>query len=186
MQNQEDRSETRFRDALEELSPAQLVRLSRWADYLALGLPMTGEDLLQTAVTRTLEGSRNFPSEVSVSTYLRNAMKSIASARREHFSRFEPLEGAGDESGHIDRIASRMPSPEEKTMHRIELTRWLARLRSRLAGDKDALKLLDYRLEDWQNAEIMEVESMDQKRFDAARKRLERAVARLRDDRGGA
>lgn len=51
MPNQGDRSETGFREALEELSPAQLVRLGRWADYLALALPMTGEDLLQAAVT---------------------------------------------------------------------------------------------------------------------------------------
>lgn len=184
MADRGDRSNAEFLEALAALTESQHFRLRGWADNLALDLPMTGDDLIQEAVTRTLEGSRTFPQGVGVLTYLKNAMKSIASAEREKVKRIEPLGDSGDEFSHITRIAARTVSPEEVAALRIELTDTLQRLCDRLADD-DTVKLLEYRLEGWTNAEIMQAESMDPKRFDAARKRLRRAIERIRDDRGG-
>lgn len=185
MADRGDRSNAEFLEALAALTESQHFRLRGWADNRALDLPMTGDDLIQEAVTRTLERSRTFPQGVGVLTFLKNAMKSIASAEREKVKRIEPLGDSGDEFSHINRIAARTLSPEDVAALRIELTDTLQLLCDRLADDEDAVKLLEYRLGGWTNAEIMEVESMDPKRFDAARKRLRRAIERIRDDRGG-
>ena len=174
-----------FREALQALTPVQLNRLRLQGDALASGLPMTGEDLLQEAVSRTLEGSRRYRQDVDVSTYLSNAMRSIASAEREKARRQEPLGDPSDEASNIHRIASPERSPEETAIQKIDRTAALARLRELLSGDQDALALLEGRSEDLTNAEIMELESMDRRRFHAARKRLLRAAVRLGQDRGG-
>lgn len=178
-------NDAEFREALQSLSSAQLNRLALQSEAFASGLPMTGEDLLQEAVSRTLEGSRSYCPDVDVSTYLSNAMRSIASAEREKARRQEPLGDPSDESSGIHRIASPERSPEETAIRRIDGAEALARLREMLSGDQDALALLEGRSEDLTNAEIMELESMDPRRFHAARKRLLRATVRLGRDRGG-
>ena len=174
-----------FREALDALTPVQLNRLELQGRHLALGLHMTGEDLLQEAITRTLDGKRRYRQGVDVSTFLYNAMRSIASAVRVKEKRLAPLGDPSDESSNINRIASPEPSPEATAIRRIDGTEALARLGESLSGDEDALALMECRSEGLTNKETMELESMDSQRFHSARKRLSRACARLGRDRGG-
>lgn len=177
-------NDAEFREALDALTPVQLHRLRLQGDAFASGLLMTGEDLLHEAVTRTLDGSRRYRQDVDVSKYLGNAMRSIASAEREKERRQEPLGDPSDESSNIHRIASPEPTPEATAIGRIDLSEMLARLRTILAGDQGALAILECRLEDLKNKEIMELESMDPRRFHAARKRFWREAVRLGLERG--
>lgn len=176
-----------IREALDALTPVQRNRLRLQGDALASGLLKTGEDLLHDAVSRTLEGSRRYRQDVDVSTYLRNAMRSIASAERAKESRQEPLGDPSDESSNINRIASPESPSESTVIEEIDCAGLVARLRETLtlSGDQDALAILERRLEGWTNEEIMELESMDPRRFHAARKRLLRAAVRLGCNRGG-
>ena len=177
-------NDAEFREALDALTQVQLQRLRLQGAALASGLLMTGEDLLHEAVIRTLDGSRRYPQGLGVSTYLGNAMRSIASATREKDRRQEPLGDPNDESSNIHRIASPEPTPEATAIRRIVLSEMLARHRKILAGDQDALAILQCRLEGFKDKEIMERESMDPRRFHAARKRLLRATVRLGHERG--
>lgn len=177
-------NDAEFREALDALTQVQLHRLRLQGDAFASGLLMTGEDLLHEAVTRTLDGSRRYPQGLDVSTFLGNAMRSIASATREKDRRQEPLGDPNDESSNIHRIASPEPTPEATAIRRIGLSEMLARLRKTLAGDQDALAILECRLEGFKDQEIMELESMDPRRFHAARKRLWRETVRLGLERG--
>ena len=64
-----------FESAIRSLSEADAMRLRKaaacWARSLrGLGLGMSADDLLQEAVTRTMEDDRHWPKEIDLVVYL--------------------------------------------------------------------------------------------------------------------
>lgn len=87
--------------AMEALTPSELVRLQRFADYRVQGLGRaacgrTGEDLLSEAQLRTLIGAgatrqgRHWNKHVDFVWHLTGAMRSISSSWKQQFKEKEP------------------------------------------------------------------------------------------------
>jgi DNA-directed RNA polymerase specialized sigma24 family protein len=168
-----------FRAAIAALSPIALFRLEKKANYYALGSGLDGGDLLNEAIMRTLdENGRNCPADVSVTTYLANAMRSIADGEREKFHREMPAGGGHDEDNPIGKHADPAPSPATTALERIDLKRVLDRLQQLFADDPQALAILIGDMEGWSPEEIKEMEPMDDKAYVAARKRVRRTIER--------
>lgn len=167
-----------FRAAVEALTLSDLIRLRKKAHYFALRTGKEGDELLNDAIVRTLEGERNCPADVPVKTYLENAMRSIAGGEREKFDRESPSGSGHEEDDPIGRFADPAPSPATAALDKIALERVLDRLQEIFANDPQAQAVLIGDMEGWSADEIKEMESMDDKAYATARKRVRRAIER--------
>ena len=166
---------------LEAFNPTDLNRLQKEATFLALGTGMEPEDLLQEAVMRSLEenGGRTCPRDVKPMTFLCNVMKSIASHAREKWKREIPSNSSEDEEGDpIVKALDPAPSPEEVVIRHLDGEKALARIEAIFDEDLDAQAIVIGIMEDWTPREIREMESMSEKEYAAARKRVLRKLLR--------
>ena len=166
---------------LEALNPTDLNRLQKEATFLAPGTGMEPKDLLQEAVMRSLEenGGRTCPRDVRPVTFLCNVMKSIASHSREKWKREMPSNSSEDEEGDpILKAPDPAPSPEEAVIRHLHGKKVLARILAIFDEDLEAQAIVIGIMEDWTPREIREMESMSEKNYAAARKRVRRKLPR--------
>lgn len=170
-----------LRSALATLRPIDLARLQLKATILAPGTGMGPDDLLQEALASALEenGGRNCPRDVDPVTFLGNAIRSIASHARHKWAREMPI-GATEENGDdpIVDAPDPAPSPEEAVIGRIDHGRTIARIEAMFEGDPKAEAIVIGRMEGWSPDEIRKMETMSDKEYAAARKRVRRALLR--------
>lgn len=118
-----------IKDALEKLSQADWIRLERSADYLAWGLAITGDDLLNEIFCRTLEGKRKCPLDLPVVVFLIGAMRSEVSSYLDKRNRDvlgQGLDTDGSDQQDSMLFASKhydLDSPEEILMAQQTLNR---------------------------------------------------------------
>jgi len=168
-----------FLTALRALGPADLLRLSKKSAYRAAGTGMKGDDLLHEAILSTLEeDGRNCPADVPIHVYLDNAMRSIASGEREKYARETPAGSGHDEDGPIGSYADKRPTPAVAALAHIELEDVVNRLQNIFADDPQALAIVIGDMEGWSATEVKEIESMDDKQYATARRRVRRAIER--------
>ncbi|MEJ2652734.1 MAG: hypothetical protein P8173_13300 [Gammaproteobacteria bacterium] len=168
-----------FRAALHALEPADLLRLRKKSAYRAAGTGMNGDDLLHEAILSTLdEGGRNCPADVSITVYLDNAMRSIASGAREKYARETPAGNGHNEEGPLGNHADKRPAPAEATATLIELEDVINRLEDLFADDPQAQAIVIGDMEGWSAEEIKEAEPMDKVQYATARRRVRRAIER--------
>lgn len=170
-------------------SPADWSRLETLATVLSYGVfELTGDDLLQEALTRFLEGRRRWPAGgVPPVVVVKNAMHSIASDARKRA-----------ELGPIDEtVALAEGSPTDESDVRLQVhgkvtvtpednlsgKEQLVAVYACVAGDED-LEMLVMAWADGLRGEVAAQElSWDKKQYEAARKRLERRLKALDPDR---
>lgn len=173
-----------IREALEKLTDVQLARLRLKGRLLAPGAGCAGDDLLNEAVMRALTGDRLCPTDVSVYTFLGNAMRSIADGEREKFERGAPAGSGHDEKSPIGQLADgRTPLPDIAAADRIEFGRVISRVEALFSDDKQAMAIVIGDMQGWTPAEIKQLESMSDVEFASARRRVRREIAREFGDR---
>tara|TARA_R110002126_G_scaffold67489_1_gene170908 strand:- start:1797 stop:2369 length:573 start_codon:yes stop_codon:yes gene_type:complete len=167
-----------FRVAVDSLTQSELLRLYKKGGYRAAGTGMTGQELLNEAIVRTLDkGGRNCPTDVPIAVFLGNAMRSIASSERKKFDR-EPAEGdANDESTVIGRAASEAADPEAQAISKMNLEKVCGKLQAIFKDDPQAEAIVIGDMEGWGPTEIKELEPMDDNSYAAARRRVRRKIA---------
>jgi hypothetical protein len=122
-------------------------------------------DLLQEAITRTLNGSRNWDSQkIDFVTHLKGCMRSIASELAKR-ARLE-LEAAKDSASNQQAIEVEYYAPLQI----------LDDLRIELRQDETALRILELLLQGNTRGEIVRALQMRTDVYDAARKRITRAL----------
>lgn len=174
-------SPVELRSAIEGLPKIALDRLEKMAVPLAPGTAMEPNDLLQEAVMRCLEdeGGRNCPRELEPEIFLRNVMRSIASHARDKRAGEVPLDAQDD---HDDDLVFAMPdskpSPEDATSTLYEHQKLVSQIESMFADDSQAQAVAISLMEGWLRADIIEMEAMSDQEYDAARKRVRRALQR--------
>ena len=173
------RDQAGFMAALEELTDADLLRLRKKAALYAPGTGLGGDDLLQEAILRTLEAEgRNCPEDVPVAVYLGNAMRSIADGERDKYARqssipVDDYDNLPDGAADIHSL-----SAEEVVSAQDQLGRTIYRLETLFADDPPALAIVIGDMEEWSATEIKEAESMDDKEYATARRRVRRTIER--------
>jgi len=93
-----------FKGSLGSLTEAQWIKLGKTADYLCWGLAIQGQDILNLAFCKILEGKRKCPRDLPVVIFIRGVMESLVFAhlkKRKH----DPL--------HINDLQSTSDTPEE-------------------------------------------------------------------------
>ena len=170
---------TELRLSIEGLSQTELLRLHKKATALSPGTGMEPDDLLQEAVVRSLEenGGRNCPCDVKPATFLGNVMRSIASHARRNWAREAPS-SSNNEDDPIIAVPNPTPSPEEAVIGRLDCGKIISRVETMFDDDSQAQAVVIGLMEGWAPHEIREVESMSDKQYDAARKRVRRALLR--------
>jgi hypothetical protein len=176
--------------ALRALSPADWERALRLARFRAGGLAdWTGESLLSEALAKLLAGERVWRRGVSALQTLKNVLHSLASNDRKKqtgapIDRFATVDvGAGgteDEDHMPGVIAVDDRSPESIVDGRSQLVA----IEKLVADDEDAQMVLMAWSEGIRGKAAAEDLGFDMKRYDAARKRLERKlepIANLRN-----
>jgi DNA-directed RNA polymerase specialized sigma24 family protein len=154
--------------ALAALTASDLVRLKRLAQLRARLLPdLEWEELLNEAVLRALEGSRRWPEGVPLLAFLAGIMRSLVDSRAAERRRLAERTLAG--------VEVRVTAPPEAQLHARQC---LAAINQFFAGDPDVLVLIAGLARQYLGSTEGSAPSLSQKRRDAARKRLARAILR--------
>jgi DNA-directed RNA polymerase specialized sigma24 family protein len=154
--------------ALAALTAPDLVRLKRLAQLRARLLPdLEWEELLNEAVLRALEGSRRWPEGVPLLAFLAGIMRSLVDSRAAERRRLAERTLAG--------VEVRVTASPEAQLHARQC---LAAINQFFAGDPDVLVLIAGLARQYLGSTEGSAPSLSQKRRDAARKRLARAILR--------
>ena len=175
-------------DGLRELSDADLRRLERIARLRAIGLhEVEWQDLLQEAVARMLEGTRQWPRDVGLVVFLRQTMRSIAS---EHWRRREinpvtsesQLQDRSEAAGSslLDAVVDATADPERDA----EAAETIVQIEQAFEGDMEALHVLWGMATGKSPREIQDEGKMDARRYASTQRRIRRTLARTFPDRG--
>ena len=154
--------------ALATLTPSDLVRLKRLAQLRARLLPgAEWDELLNEALLRALDGSRRWPEGVPLLTFIAGIMRSLVDGRVDQRRRLVEDALAGSE----------LPpaAPADMQLHARQC---LAAIAQFFAADADVLALIAALARQYLGGANDAAPRLSQKRREAARKRLARAVLR--------
>jgi CheY-like chemotaxis protein len=178
--------------AIEALTPSDLLRLQRSADYRVQSLGRaargrTGEDLLSEAQLRTLMGAgatregRHWNKQVDFVWHLTGAMRSIASCWKRQFKDVEPCliselpmhDAEGREHSPLDNVASEDAAADQLLIEKDEEGRVLAMFKD----DPEATHVLQGWLDGLTKDEIMSKHGL-KKQYEAVVRRILKLLGR--------
>jgi DNA-directed RNA polymerase specialized sigma24 family protein len=175
--------------ALASLTEAQLVRLNESAAFRHRSLGARGAgrhetDILSDAIIAVLEGRRKWiRSSVDFVPFILGVMKSLASHIRTGKARdafdetaSNPVRDEDDDADFVEQIPTPAPVDPERQVLARDLDR---QIRERFRDDPVALLVYESFLQKMTPAEIQSCLGIDEKEYNAAAKRLRRAVRSL-------
>ena len=167
------------RQAVDGLTPADLLRLEKVGRLYALGLGCEAGDLLSHVIGQTLQGRRNCPREVPLVKFLVGAMRSTASAVRER-QRTSPVAFTSDATGTDGRPLYDAPelarNAEERRLAEEDYTDRLSALEALFAGDDEAMMFLMADLEEMPKEEIKKMNDLTETAYATIRRRMRRQI----------
>ena len=168
-------------DAIQNLHESEFAKLMLIARSFARKRRLNAadaepDDLLQEAITKTLDGRRRWSREVNIVKHLDRVMESDSG----HLVERRALEAKRGREHMYDpdllpEPASVEPSPEARVRDRDALDNVLASF----AGDEQALQLIRLKSEDLSASEIRPQLGMSKTEYDTVTKRIRRRVANL-------
>lgn len=172
------RSPVEVRQALAGMSDIDYVRLSKAAKYFAPGTSFAADDLIQEAIRRLLDGSRNWPTDVQLTTFLSNVMKSIVWAdRRQSKSRplIVPIESTGPfgQRNNVDASVQHS-SAEEVVLIEGESDERINEVLRLFEDDEDASMVLMGLSDEMSAQEIRDELGLDSTSYNTIRRRIRR------------
>ena len=181
--------------AIEALTPGQLLRLKRYAGWRIRGLGRASrnrdaEELLQEALTSTIVGSgetgegRRWNKRVDFVKHLTEAMRSISDHWKAQFDEDEPylesevttVDREGEEYSPMGAVPSEQPAADRALLAKEEVRRIFDLFRD----DDEAILVLEGWVEGMSGPEIMEL-GLTKERYEATVKRIRYAVGRGRN-----
>jgi RNA polymerase sigma-70 factor (ECF subfamily) len=165
--------------AIRGLSDVDLLRLRALARVWARGLPggLGWTDVLNEAIARVLDGSRQWPPRVPILAFLSGVMRSICDDLRRHARREFALlvrrEDFADPSAPGEATES-LPDPERV----LAAAQALSAVYRLFAADPSALKIIAGLADGLTASEICRTYAMSEREYDTARKRMRRALLR--------
>lgn len=180
-------SKAQVEAALNGLSPADWARATTIAKTMCGGITgWTPDDLLQEALCSLLDETRVWHAGLHPLVVMKVAMHSIASNAREH-NKASPIEETVvvdplevDEDGKAPVAHGQTTiTPEDQLSGKQQL----AAVYAALGGDRDLVDLAEAWANGFRGADACEVLGWDEKKYDAARNRLQRRLKALDPDR---
>lgn len=163
--------------AVAGLSPEELARLERSADFRAralraLGLGWNGDDLLQEAMLRTFDGRRKWKKSIRFMQHLKETMRSIASHVPDELRGAQVITNFDYE----DRCSS-SSSPED-TSDLLAMRMQISAIRKAFASDAVVLLILDGLEQNMSGPDIQSALGITQREYETAMTRLRRGLRR--------
>jgi DNA-directed RNA polymerase specialized sigma24 family protein len=159
--------------AIEALSDSDLRKLKDYARFMAYAAKgafryADAEDLLHESVVRTLDGRRRWkPQQVDFMKHMKGCIQSIADEYAQEARRYS------DED-----VSERVRAPASRKDPHVNYMIF-AKARSRLPEDKIVMAVFDSLLEEHSPAEVREILNIDVAVYNAARKKISRAMKRV-------
>ncbi len=171
-----------LREALQGLRPGQKGLLLKQARYYALGTDLSADELLTEAIISCLsEEGRKCPRDLNITTFLINAIRSIASHRRETLHQrplvaleCELMGGEEERPSPLSYVADRSASADE-TLAVLQLGE---RLEQEFAADAVAREVLASRMQGETQGELCSRIGLSPQVYEAAWKRIRRFIER--------
>jgi DNA-directed RNA polymerase specialized sigma24 family protein len=168
--------------AIRALTDAEGLRLGKVARYRAralagLGLGISGDDLLQDAIARTLNGDRRWRKTVTFEWHLTETMRSLANHARDELKGCAVVTAtAEDQSGYLDGIPLRSCFPDGE---RVTATaEQLERINVRFADDDEVGLVVQGLALGMTGPEIQADLNISETQFETIMTRLRRGVDR--------
>lgn len=167
-----------FKQRLSDLLPAAMGFLMKWAHIYAPGTGHDPEEMLHNSIVKFLTGERHAPTTCSLTTTLKNAMKSMAeNDRRKHAKETSWLSNdhMHDGDSGLDPVEN-APSGAPPIEGQIEGQQLIQVISNHLANDDVVMQVLTSRFQGLSKNEACEQMNMRRKDYDAAVKRMRRTV----------
>jgi hypothetical protein len=187
-----------IRQACERLTDADLVRIHRAAGICLPGTHFTcADDILNEVMVRALAAAqggagRRWPLDVEFVAFLIMTMRSLADDSRHAFTqtRFESVDSVQLEGVAADDVYARhgMTHPDAPTLASAALDEHereqraveeLNRIDEYFKGDSEVAWIIEGRRDGLSANEIRNLSEMDEKQYEAARKRFRRGLQKL-------
>ncbi|WP_428485149.1 hypothetical protein [Rhodopila sp.] len=165
--------------AIRSLSDTDVLRLHALASLRARGLPggVTGSDLLNEAILRALDGSRQWPAAVPMVAFLAGIMRSL---RDEHWRRtrregrvMQPL--PADDAGLREHPNTTPDADPERVYAAAQALAVIDRL---FAADETALRIVAGLAHGLGAEDIRRLYGLSELEYDTARRRMRRSLLR--------
>lgn len=171
-----------IRTAIEVMTDAAWVRLDKIARSYSRNRRLEPDDLLQTALTRALEGKRRCPRTVDVMRFLAEAMRSIANddlkaQKRKPELRLVPRHGGEDEPVEYD-YPDRAPNAEDALGDEQESARILEEVLLLFEDDVVAQTIVEGDAEGMEAQELRDLTGLDGKAYASKRRLIRRRIDR--------
>jgi DNA-directed RNA polymerase specialized sigma24 family protein len=167
------------RDAITALTTADLIRLKKVGTLYAVGVGVEGMEVLNEAVRRALDGTRKCPRDVSMTVFLVNVMRSMASSGRTKAKEepiMESMSSTLDAGPALLEPASEKRNVEELRLAREEAQGRLQALEELFLDDEDAQLVLMGDLDDMSADEIRALGGWDEQSYATIRRRIRRKI----------
>jgi len=179
---QQNLTSQEIESVLRGFSDADWARASKMAEFYSHNVPgVTGDDLLQTAIVRFLSGFRRWPEKTAPLVVLSKVLKSIANGIRKKEDRvFDPnvqIQFSDDED--LREVVE--PVDETSIPDKLFARNLLQTIEQLVQGDEIAELVLMAWAEGLRGIEAAEAAGLTAKEYDAARKRLDRKLAPLKE-----
>jgi len=146
-----------------------------------MGRPIGGDDLLQEAFRRALDGERKCPISIDAVRFLAEAMRSIADGELKKTQRqpvLVPLPGPGDAETAIAEPADPRSTAEELIGGEQEADRLRSEILSLFNDDQIAQIIVEGIMEDIEGEELRSLTSLDKTQFDSKRRLIRRRISK--------
>jgi len=173
----DDLSVDEFKENLNSLTEAKWIKLGKSAEYLCMGLAIEGQDILNLAFCKALEGKRKCPRGLPVEIFIYGAMESLVYAYLKKRKR-DPLHltvkmSEEDDSLDINDLQPTIDTPEEiliakQTLEEID----------RIIKDDEAMVIMA-QLDGYSPQQIQETVGLTPTRYASTLKAIRRKLDKL-------
>jgi DNA-directed RNA polymerase specialized sigma24 family protein len=170
------RSLEEIRAAIEAFTDIEWARVRRAAEYWARSRRVDVHDLMQDALERALDGSRQCPTHISVPAFLSGAMRSISSGERKARTGRAEVHLVADDGRLIIDPPDDRQTAAEATESRQEAARIKQTLLDLFEGDITSQTILEGDMDGMEGEELRGLTDLDVKGFASRRRLIRRRI----------
>jgi len=174
-----------IRQRIDSLSEAEWMKLGKSAEYLCWGLAIQGQDLLNIAICKILEGKRKCPIDIPVIFFIYGVMKILVSAfikKRKRDPLAQSVEIIVDGSLHEDiDLKLNLDTPEELLM----ANQTIKKIEQALSGDETIEMVFMAQMDGYSPNEIQNMVGLSAVQYASTLRTIRRILNKLDIERSG-